>query len=122
MAAINEIPTTLLLIKGSTASFEIYLYDNLGNAEDISSAQAATFVVKEYEEASTSVLTRATSAANLSIDTGNRKLVGTLTQGEADALVPGTYIGVASLRFGATNWVNCKRVTVVVQNSFASHS
>ena len=120
MADVNEV---LKLIKGSTQSFEVLVFDENDQPANLSVFDQATFALREEESGST-LLLRSTQAGNLSINVGAAKLVATLTQVEADALKPGgTLIVDVALRVPvALTWVHLDRIKVKVLNSFAPHT
>lgn len=113
----------LTLIKGSTQPFDILLFDELDAPLVLSIFDHATFKMRE-EEAGADVLVRSTQATTLSINASASKLTGTLSQVEADALVPNkTYIADVALRVTADQkWVSVDRIKVRVVNSFAPHT
>lgn len=112
----------LTLLVGSKKSFDVLLVDDDGSKEDLTNADHATFVIKTDVDASTDILLRRTADANLTIDKPNSKLVCTLTQVEADALVPGVYIGQASIRIDGTSWVKTDRLRVTLLKSFSPNT
>ena len=83
----------LELFVGNTKPFDVVIGSSL-----ISSDRASLTVLDSI--GGTVVLQRDTVAGNMSIDVGNMKLTSTLTGIEADALIPGKYIGQAGVRFG----------------------
>lgn len=112
----------LELQQGSAADFEVFLFDPNGDAEDLSGATSAEFVMQEIlGDDTTTKLTRSTTAGNLSIDSAAGKLGGTLTQLEADALAKGTYSGQASVVIGGKNLVTLE-FRVVVRTTGVSTS
>lgn len=113
---------TLELIVGSARDFEVFLLDSNDVAENISDAAAATLAIRETLDAATDVLLRTTDAGNLTIDTTNSKLVASLTQDEADALVVGTYIAQASVQMTASSkWFHTDPFVVKILSQGAPH-
>lgn len=96
----NEI---LEIVQGSVKPFEVLIKDENENPEDLSGAVSATLSIKEDIDQSATVLFRSTDAGNLTIDIPNSKLQATLLQAEADAFVPGDYIGGINVKIG-TEW------------------
>ncbi len=118
-ADINEV---LILIKGSTKPFDVYLYDANDAAENLAPFDQATLAVRE-EESGANQLLRKTSDATLSISVSASKLIAVLTQVEADALVPGLYVADVALRETSTQkWIHTDRFKVRVVNSMAPHT
>ncbi len=118
----ESIPSELVLVVGSTTAFEIHLEDQNGQPEDLSAVAAASFTIRESVNSTATILARATSTTTLTIDVPGHRLVGTLTQGEADALLPGSFIGEAALRFGATDWRHTDRIAVRILKQVATHT
>lgn len=114
----------LILIIGSVRPFDIKLVDDSSPAvaEDLSSADHATFSVKIDVDASTDILLRRVADSNLTIDTTNSKLTCTITQAEADALTAGTYIGQASVRIDGIEWIKTDRFIVKIKPSFSPNT
>jgi hypothetical protein len=112
----------LVIKQGNAADSEIELIDDNGSSEDLSSAQAATFAIKKditSTAGSNTILFRDTTTGNLSIGVG--KLIVTLSQAEANALVPGLYVGEAAVRFGATDWLHTYPFSVRILFSGVAH-
>lgn len=110
------------LVKGSVKPFDVFILDDNDVKEDLSTAEAATLVIKESIDAATNVVLRRTTDGNLSIDEDEGKVTGTLTQGEANALTPGSYVGEVAVRLGATDWFHTDPFIVVIEPSAAPHS
>ena len=115
------LPTKLILNQSSSGTFAIWLRDNNGNPESLFGADRASLAIKDYVGSATNILFRSTAAANLSINITDSKLVGTITGAEADALVPGSYVGQAAVRFGSdNNWRFLDYIIVEVAQAVAS--
>ena len=110
---------TLELIQGSVRPFSIELYDENDTAENLTGATDATFrVLADPDDPSSPVIDLDTGSANLSIDIVNAKLVGTLSQVEADALEPGLYVGQAAIKISGS-WLFTLPFHVRIKDSFA---
>lgn len=112
----------LRLVKGSTKPFDVFLLDDNDAAEDFSTAQEATLVIKESLQAEDEILSLSSFDDNLTIDEDTGKVTGTLTQDEADDLPPGSYVGEVAVRMGATDWIHSDPFLVVIEPSAAPHS
>jgi len=110
---------TLTLLQGSVRSFDIGLVDSNEVAEVLTGATDATFrVLADPDDATSPIIDQDTTVADLVIDIPNSKLVGTLTQSQADALDPGLYIGQAGIKI-AGSWLYTEPFHVRIQDSFA---
>ncbi len=120
MADVNEV---LLLIKGSTKPFDVFVFDQNDQPENLAVFDQATLVLRE-SDAGANLLLRRTADGNLSINTTASKLTATLSQGEADGLkAGGELVAMVSLRETLTQkWVDLDRIRVKVLNSFAVHT
>lgn len=119
MADLNEV---LVLIKGSTKPFDVLVFDQNDQPENLTVFDHATFTLRDSETAS-NLLLRRTADGNLTINAGASKLTATLTQPEADALKTGDLVAMVSFRETATGkWVDLDRIRVRVLNSFATHT
>lgn len=116
-------PTTLKLISGSTKPFDIVIYDDNDVLAVLAGATAGTFIIKRSVNDSTSVLVRTTTGITptLTLDIPNSKLIGALSQEEADDLPVGVFIGMISVQFGA-NWEDSDPFIVEITPGFASHA
>ena len=101
----------LEIVVGSVRPVNIYLFDERDEAEALGAATKATFTVKS--DSTTTLLSRDTDAANLTIDTANSRLTATVSQVEADALTPGTYYGGVAVEF-AEGWYQSDPFTVKI--------
>ena len=99
----------LVLVVGSVKPFDLLAIDERDQDEDLSAATRATFHVKEASSDSTSVLTLTTEAAGLTLNASS--IEGVLTQLQADALVPGEYIGGVAIEF-PSGWYHSDPFTV----------
>lgn len=109
--------TVLELIKGSTKPFDVFLFDENEVKEDLSSADRAIIQVRKSIGGDI-VLSRDTTANNLTIDSANGKLVATLTGAEAAALSTGTFIASAKVRFGDDDsWQDTDPFQVIIRAS-----
>lgn len=117
----SDQPDTLEIVRGSVMPFDVYIFDEEGVAEDLSAVTAASLIVKPSAESPTQVFKRQTSAGNLTVDAENSKLVGTLTQAEANGLVAGLYIGEVALQIGGA-WRHSDPFYVRVAPSMAPHA
>jgi len=105
----------LILTVGSSAPITIKI-----TGESLTGVDQATLDVRPSSGA-TAVITRTTAAGNLSIDLGAGSLVASITGVEADALVAGTYIGQAMLRYGdADSWRETDPFHVRIDAAIAS--
>lgn len=119
MADVNEV---LVLLKGSTKPFDIFIFNQDDQPEVLSAFDAATFSIREEESGPDIVLLR-TADVNLAIDTANAKLTGTLSQPQADALKVGPMVGDVALRETSSGkWFHLDRIRVRVLNGFAPHT
>ena len=92
----------LVITVGSSQSLELQLLDEHDAPEVLSGADRASFAVRESLGAATNVLLRSTAApATLTLAPTTGLLTATLTGAEADALVPGLYVGEVGVRFGS---------------------
>lgn len=114
--------TTLTILQGSTRPFDLLIVDDAGVGEALDSADHATFSVRETVSSLTDVLLRRTADGNLSINKAEKKLVGTLSQAEADALSPGLYVGQVSIRLDGIEWVKSDFFHVLIEKSFAPNT
>ncbi len=102
---------------GSTVPLEISVIDESGNAEDIADVTRAVFTMKDAVADSVAVLQLDTDAGDLSLSAlAQGKLIGNITQGQSDALVPGMYIAECNLFFATpTDWTPTARFRVEVE-------
>ena len=99
---------------------DLLCLDERDAGEDLGGVDHASFQVRKAVSDSTVILQRDTGAGTLSVDVVNKKLTATLTQGEADALVPGVYVGEAAIRFSSgLNWFFSDTFTVRILKTFA---
>ncbi len=121
-AAATTEPRELVLVKGSSKSFEIVLVDAEGNPESLSGWDRASFRVLAKIGDATPILSRDTAAGNLAVDVPTSTLTATLSQAEADALVPGFYVGEAAVRYSAgSKWFHTRLERVRIRASIAHH-
>lgn len=115
-------PTTLKLTKGSTKPFDIVFYDDNDVLAVLAGASAGTFIIKKSVNGA-NILVRTTTGGTptLTLDIPNAKLIGALSQIEADALPVGTFIGMASVQFGS-KWEDSDPFIVEIAPGFASHA
>ncbi len=114
----------LVLVQGSARPFELRFLDEHDNSEDLSNVAAATLriVGDPSDPGGTEILSRSTAASNLSIDSAESKIVGTLEQAEADALPTGIFIAAASVQFaGGSEWHDTDPIHCVITPAIASH-
>ena len=118
----SDVAEVLELIKGSTLSFDLELFGSNDAALDIALCTEATFTMRKALDGS-NILVRKSIAPdlNLTIDIPNKKLTATLTQGEADALVPESYVADVALKIGG-KWVHTDLFNVDVLPSFSAHT
>lgn len=118
----TDVSEVLELVKGSTVSFDVLIFDPNDVKEDLSIYDQATLSIRE-EEGGANLLLRRVADLNLSINVSAGKLTATLTQVEADALKPGTFIVDVALRETAgQKWRHLERFNCRVLNSFAPHT
>lgn len=111
--------STLTMTKGSTKPIRLEFLDQNDGPEDLSSVDAATFVVRTHVGAVTAVLERSIQAGDLSVS--GSALVATLSSAEADALPVGAYVGEAAVRFGdGDSWFMTEPITVDVVAAVAT--
>jgi hypothetical protein len=116
---VSTAATELTLKIGDSTPIEIQFFDENGVAENFTGADKARFKVLT-EVGGTIILDRTTAAANLTIGSGI--LTATITSGEADALVAGTYIGEVAIHFTAGDiWKTSDRLIVNVIKAVADH-
>lgn len=118
----SDLSEVLTLVKGSVKPFDVYLFNENDSPESLAGADEATFTVKDGPSSAASILTRSRAGGTLTIDVANSKLTMTLSQGEADGLTPGEYIGDLAIRFGSGNWFHADLIRVRITPSFAAHS
>ena len=87
MPSLSDLPDILKVVKGSSQTWDIYLFGNDDLAEDLSGVTRVLATVKEYAGSSTSLLTLDSDLASIAINTGYL----TLTPGSV-TLDPGTYL------------------------------
>lgn len=110
---------TLEIIQGSVRPFDIALVDGSDVAEVLTGATDATFrVLADPDDATSPVIDQDTTTGDLVISIPNSKLTGTLTQAQADALVPGLYVGQAGIKI-AGSWLFTEPFYVRIKDSFA---
>lgn len=110
----------LMLVAGSSNPFELLFLDANGVKESFAGSSDGTMVIKESSNGAV-ILKRTKAAANLTVDSTNSKFVCTLTQNEADALVPGVYIGEAAIAFGS-QWFHTLTFIVRIVKGLTPHS
>lgn len=113
----------MTLLSGSQKSFEIALFDDRDEPEDISGATAARFrvVADTGDVAGSTILDRSTSSSTLAINTSQSKLVGSFLS-SADANLPaGRYVGQASLLI-AGSWFHTDWFFVDILEKIAPNS
>lgn len=111
---------TLELTKGSVDTFYIDLLDENSVGENLTVADQARFVIKDGFSSGVNILSLST-ASGITIDKPNNRLVCTLTQPLADALVAGTYIGEAAVRFTSV-WRHTEPFTVKILAALAPNA
>ena len=110
-----SIQDELVLFIGDAQPIDLDLFDPDGAVETTSGLNAAVFTISD---GSTVILTRDTTAGDLSILSG--KLTATLTSIEADALVAGNYIGQVAVRFTSdSKWKESELFPVRVRTAIA---
>jgi len=90
------------IFRGSTEPFVVELVDDVDTPENLATADRASVVWYDRIGGSAQQ-TCSTEAGNLVLNLATGSLTGTLTGLQADALVPGEYVGQAAVRFGSDN-------------------
>lgn len=109
---------TLVLTIGSADPIWVRLRDEQDKPLDMSGVSDAEISVKDGFGASTPMLSLTLTAAEVAIDAANHRLVGTVSQIKADALVVGQYIGQARVKYTATNkWRKTAPFTVRIDKA-----
>ncbi len=94
----------LRLPQGGTQPFSIDLVDASGAPESLSGADRAAFTMREQIGGAV-IFERDTNEGTLVIDVVNSRLVGSFPiESESDDLVPGSYLGQASIHFAGAGW------------------
>lgn len=110
----------LTLVVGSANPFELLFRAANDAVQSLAGASDYVVVIRE-STVGTVLIKRTKTAGTVTVDVPNGKLVCTMTQPEADALVAGAYIGEAALLFGTT-WIHTKSFVVNVLRGVATHS
>lgn len=115
---------TLELVRGNTTPFRVELDDGAGNAELVTGVEAARVSIRA-SSTSTPVLSIALGAKLVAHQGTNAKNDPSWfevkpAQADADALVPGVYVGVLSARY-AGQWQDSHEFTVEVRPAHAEH-
>ena len=111
----------LTVIQGSTKPFHIKIFNDNDLAEDLSTADKATFRITEYIGSAVDILLRDTGAANLVINKADSRLEVTLNITEAEGLSLGTFLGQAAVRFGSEDsWFYTDPFRVVILEPVAA--
>jgi len=106
----------VLLTVGDNTAFELLLFDDADAPEDLSAATRARLVV-DSEAGSGSPLLDLDTDTELSIETA--KVTAQMSTAQADALVPGRYVAMLSVEFGAGVWRKSDEFYVTVQADVA---
>ncbi len=115
---------TLELVKGSTTPFRIELDDGAGSAEIVSTADAARVTIRASSSA-TPILSIPLGAKLVAHQGTNAKNDPSWfevrpAQVDADALEPGSYVGVLSARYSG-NWQDSHEFQVEIRPAHAEH-
>lgn len=127
MANVPNEGDEMLVHRGSTAPWTLYLYDLNGTPEDLALVDAATFVLAPKADSPSGDLVAQFSivAGNLAVHTSTdfrsdpSWIRMTPSQVQADALSAGVFLGIGNLRFGAAGWMPSDPVRVRVRSSAA---
>lgn len=110
---------TLEILQGSVRSYDIELVDGNDVAEVLTGATDATFrVLADPDVATSPIIDQDTTVGDLAISIPNSKVTGTLTQVQADALIPGLYVGQVGIKISGS-WLYTEPFHVRIKDSFA---
>lgn len=108
------------IVAGSVRSIEVALLNDNDGPESLAGATGATLRIST-KRGGTTILDRSVSAGTITINAAAGLLTATLTQGESDALVPGTYLGEVAVNL-PSGWYHSEPFYVKVQPSIAPHA
>lgn len=106
----------LVLTVGDNTAFVLLLFDDADAPEDLSAATRARLIV-DTEAGSGSPLLDIDTDTELTI--GASQITAQMSTAQADALVPGRYIAMLSVEFGAGVWRKSDEFYCLVQADVA---
>lgn len=109
----------LSLVQGSEKPFDIFLFDENDNPDDLTLVTDATFVVQRdiNDPIGSALINIDTTVGGLSINKPLSKLTGVLSLAEAQALPVGTFIGQAGVK-SSGQWFFTDPFNVIVRSTF----
>lgn len=109
----------LVLVQGSEKPFDIFLFDEHDNPDDLKLVTDATFVVMKdvNDNPANAVINISTTTGELTVDKTLSKLTGQLTPVQAQGLEVGKFIGQAGV-FSDGEWYFTDPFNVRIRKTF----
>lgn len=108
------------LIVGSIKPTDFFFYDSDEAEQPLAGAINATLDVRDSSSSSSLLNLTSAESPGLNIDLNSNKITATLSQAEADALVPGRYVADIAIEF-ASGWQHTIPFDVVVTAGISDH-
>lgn len=126
MTEFSQLPEVLELLLGSAGTFEVFLFDQNDEPEDLSAVDDAILTIKDGTSEGAEVLLelkKSSSPTDIIVSTANSKLTCIVNQAEADALDDGLFPCDVALHFSPSNiWKHTDAFLVRIRRTISAHA